>query len=143
MKTSDNGLNLIEQNEGLVLHVYDDNGKRAVGYGHDLLPSEHFPNGITTLQAQLLLAEDVEKWENAINSFHLTLTQNQFDALVDFTHNLGIGKLAKLLSHGLQEVPNQLPRWKYKEVKGQMVEDAGLLARREKEVALWLASAAR
>ena len=47
MKTSQNGLNLIEHSEGLSLTVYVDNGKPAIGYGHELLAGESYPDGIT------------------------------------------------------------------------------------------------
>jgi peptidoglycan L-alanyl-D-glutamate endopeptidase CwlK len=133
MKTSDAGIKFIEKNEGLRLVVYLDAGKPCIGYGHDLLPDEVYPNGITMATAQLLLDKDLGQWENAVNACNLPLTQSQFDVLVDFTHNLGVGALHQLLSHGLDQVPTQLERWDH--VGG--AENAGLLFRRKAEAAMW------
>jgi lysozyme len=59
MKTSPAGLGLIEASEGLRLQVYKDvAGLPTIGYGHLLRQGESFPNGITTLQAQLMLEAD-------------------------------------------------------------------------------------
>ena len=138
MQTSENGLALIEANEGLVLTVQaDTGGKRVIGYGHDLLPGETFPNGITQEQAVCLLNEDVAEWDAAINALNWTLTQNQHDALADFTHECGIGALQQLAAHGIAQVPAQLPRWVHAKVRGVEVVLAGMVARRAKEVALW------
>ena len=80
-----------------------------------------------------LLAADVERFEAAVNDYDLDLTQNQFDVLVDFAFNTGEGALAQLLSHGLDEVPNQLPRWTH--AGGQVI--TALVNRRAAEVEMW------
>jgi lysozyme len=67
------------------------------------------------------------------------LTQGQFDALVDFTFNLGAGRLAsstllKSLNAGrYDDAAEQLLRWDH--AGGQ--ENAALKARREAEAELW------
>ena len=133
MKTSEAGIEFIEKREGLRLSQYLDNGHQCIGYGHDLLPGESYPNGISTLTAQLILEEDVEKCEQAINAYGVPLTQNQFDALVDFTFNLGVRSLWELLAHGLSQVPEQLPRWMHENGKVS----TELLDRRQAEVKLF------
>jgi GH24 family phage-related lysozyme (muramidase) len=61
--------------------------------------------------------------------------QNQFDALVDFTYEMGTGALARLLSHGWARVPAELPRWRC--INHRPV--AGLEIRRRREVELFVA----
>jgi GH24 family phage-related lysozyme (muramidase) len=61
------------------------------------------------------------------------LTQGQFDALVSFCYNEGFGRLHTMLSHGLANVPNELPHWVY----AGTVKLPGLVTRRAQEVAWW------
>lgn len=138
MTTSENGLALIRSNEGFSAHVYDDNGKQAIGYGHDIQPGESFPQGINVNQASILLQQDLqERFEPTLNEWLLAHqiipTQNQFDALMDFCYNLGPQSLLTMLGHGWDQVAQQIPRWNHSD--GQVV--AGLTARREKEVELF------
>lgn len=134
METSQAGLDFIAKNEGLSLTVYNDNGKPCVGYGHDLLPGESYPNGITTLQARLLLEQDVAHRDALM--VHLVppdCTQNQWDSCSDFCYNLGIHSLQTMLAHGWSAVPTQMLRWNL--CNG--VPNPGLTARRQEEVALF------
>jgi len=134
MKTSPKGIAFIEHNEGLRLTVYNDTGKPAIGYGHDLLPGEGFPNGITQDQATAILAHDLAtRFEPAVNRLAPQANQNQFDSLVDFCFNLGVGSLEMMLAHGWDEVTEQIPLWCH--VAG--VENANLKARRAAEIALF------
>lgn len=134
MEISQNGLSLIEQFEGLVLHVYLDIANfPTVGYGHKLLNGESYPNGITQTQAQVLLNQDVQKVVDFINGLNLPLNQNEFDALCDFGYNLGVGSLQTMLHHGIDQIPNQILLWDH---SGGVVND-GLLRRRQAELALW------
>ena len=148
MKTSEAGLDFIIANEALILHPYQDQvGKWTIGCGHLLTPDE-LDSGkmlidgqyvawqadyLTEQQGMALLAQDVQRFEDAVNGYELVLTQNQFDVLVDFTFNAGEGALQQLLSHGLDQVPNQLPRWCH---GGGRVIDA-LVTRRAAEVERW------
>ena len=99
MKLSNNGTKLIKAFEGLVLHPYKDvAGVWTIGYG-----STSYADGkavkagdkpITKAQADELFGKTLEQYETAVNkSVHVPLTQNQFDALVSFTYNEGIGAL--------------------------------------------------
>jgi lysozyme len=110
MRTSQNGLNLIQASEGLCLTVKPDNKGPQIGYGHDLQPGESYPNGITESQALALLQADLAtRYERAVNPLAPDANQNQFDALVDFCYNLGPGDLATMLNHGFDQVPKQRP----------------------------------
>jgi lysozyme len=147
MKTSPEGLEFIVSQEALVLHPYHDQaGYLTIGVGHLLTDEERrtgvieiagekvrWINYLTEEQGMALLAQDVARFEDAVNSYELDLTQAQFDVLVDFAFNLGEGGLRQLLSHGLDEVPNQLPRWNR---AGGKVCNA-LVKRREAEVERW------
>ena len=134
MQISPKGIAFIEANEGFVGHVYNDNGRQACGYGHDLLPGESFPDGITQEQAEALLFRDLRPVQTALASLvPQDCTQGQWDALCDFAYNLGIGSLKTMLGHGWDQVPIQIPRWNHE--NGVVV--AGLAARREAEVALF------
>jgi lysozyme len=134
MKTSQAGLQFIMDQEGCVLHTYQDQaGYPTIGVGHLIKDGENFPDQITREQAMDLLATDMARFEAAVNGYGLDLTQNQFDVLVDFSFNAGEGALAQLLDHGLDDVPNQLPRWNH---AGGQVSDA-LVKRRAAEVEMW------
>jgi lysozyme len=141
MQISPAGLDLIKQSEGFRSYAYlDAAGIATIGYGHRILPTESFPNGITEAQAEEILSTDVCSAEQAVQRLVLVaLTQGQFDALVDFCFNLGAGNLTastllKELNAGQYEAAReQLLRWDHVGTQ----ENAGLKARREAEFQLW------
>lgn len=105
MEYSKNGLKLTEQMEGVRLVAYQDQvGVWTIGDGHTKDVKEG--DTCTKEQAEQWLLEDVQEAVDAVNRLvTVDLTQNQFDALVDFTFNLGSGNLAhstllKLLNSG-------------------------------------------
>jgi lysozyme len=85
------GLEFIERHEGYSDKVYQDvAGNPTIGYGHLIRPGEDFSNGITRSQAMQLLSKDTESAVDSVNhKVTIDLAQVQFDALVDFTFNLG------------------------------------------------------
>ncbi len=112
MKINETGLKLIEQEEGLRLHVYLDSvGRPTIGYGHLILPGENFSTGLTQAAAEQLLHKDVAVAEEAVNKHAPNANQNQFSALCDFAYNLGTGSLAQMLAHGFDQIPNQILKW--------------------------------
>jgi GH24 family phage-related lysozyme (muramidase) len=141
MKTSQTGLELIESSEGLSLKIAADNSKQQIGYGHDLQAgdSANYANGITQQAAVALLIADLStRFEPTLNRLlPPTANQNQYDACADFCYNEGPANFAVMLSHGWDQVPVQMPRWDWEEVKGVEVQSAGLAARRAREVVLF------
>lgn len=145
MKLSDAGLALLKQSEGFRAQVYNDiAGYPTIGYGHKLRPAESFPNGITEAQGAALLEGDVAFAENIVSRLvHVPLTQGQFDALVDFTFNLGGARLAsstllKELNEGnYNTARSQILLWDHGVVDGKTEELAALKNRREAEFDLW------
>lgn len=141
MELSDAGLQLLKRSEGFRATTYLDlNGFPTIGYGHRLHADESFPTGITEAQASAILNVDVQTAEHAVALLvKVPLTQGQFDALVDFTFNLGSGRLAsstllKILNVGSYvDAGEQLLRWCFAD--GQ--ENLGLKTRREAELVLW------
>lgn len=106
MQVSDAGIALTKSFEGCILHVYIDiAGYRTIGYGHRLLPDEHIPEPFTEADAEALLRRDMQMAIDAVNRLvSVPLTQGQFDALVDFAFNLGVGTLERsALLHLLNE----------------------------------------
>jgi lysozyme len=141
MEISAIGKALIRKSEGFRGITYRDvNGFATIGYGHRLQQADAFPDGIDEALAEHILACDCDEAEEAIERLvKVPLTQGQFDALVDFTFNLGQGRLAsstllKQLNAGrYDDAAEQLLRW---DIAGGK-ENAGLKARREAEYELW------
>jgi len=140
--------------EGLELNEYlDSGGAPTIGVGHLMTRSERmsgkiiikgkamvYRKGLTTDQCWDLLDQDLDSAENTvISAVKITLNQNQFDALVSFTFNVGDtafrnSTLVKVLNAGnFDQVPAQLRRWIRD--NGKIVK--GLINRREKEITLW------
>lgn len=91
MKTSENGYCLIKQSEGLKTRAYRcPAGVLTIGYGHTRNVKED--DNCTPEQAEAWLQEDCLVAELTIGAnVNAQLNQNQFDALVSFTFNLGSG----------------------------------------------------
>src|SRR5438309_1844447 len=97
MSLSSQGLDFIKQHEGYSDKVYKDRaGNPTIGYGHLIKEGEDFSKGITKEQATALLAQDVKGAVAAVNDkLNVKVSQTKFDALVDFTYNLGAKNLGK------------------------------------------------
>lgn len=99
MKISNTGIELIKFFEGWRLKpYYDPVGIATCGAGHTKIAQELMDAGITLTEEQglKLLDYDLIDASEAVNdNVRITLTQNQFDALVSFAFNLGCGNLAK------------------------------------------------
>ena len=97
MSLSSKGLEFIKRHEGYSDKVYKDAaGNATIGYGHLIKQGENFDKGITKEKATELLAQDTKTAVDAVNA-KLTgkTSQSKFDALVDFTYNVGAGNLGK------------------------------------------------
>lgn len=139
MKTSDKGIGLIKKYEGLRLKAYLCPAKVwTIGYGHT--GGVKSGDVISEAQAEDFLCSDLESFEKAINSSGLSLNQNQFDALVSFSYNVGFGSFAKSTLFRLikqnpsdENIRTEFLRWRYASGK----ELAGLKRRRVDEVNLY------
>lgn len=139
MKTSQNGINLIKQFEGCRLTAYKcPAGVWTIGYGH----TSGVKNGMTITQtkAEEYLKSDLVIYEKGVeNAVKVTLNQNQFDALVSFSYNCGLGALRsstllkKLNAGDYTGASNEFPRWN--KSNGRVLE--GLKRRRTAEKALF------
>ena len=135
MKTSQYGLELIKDFEGLELQAYQcAAGVWTIGYGHTKGVQEG--DEWSKDHADHMLEVELEEYEGYVNnSVTSPLAQNQFDALVSWTYNLGGGNLKastmlKVLNAGdYDEVPNQMLRWN--KAGGKVLE--GLTRRRQAE----------
>ncbi|MEF2964805.1 RHS repeat-associated core domain-containing protein [Paenibacillus sp. M1] len=67
----------------------------TIGYGHVIKKGEDFGDGLTQQQAMELLKKDINERAIVINQWadenKIELNQQQFDAIVDFAFNIGIG----------------------------------------------------
>ncbi|MEG0233115.1 MAG: lysozyme [Hafnia sp.] len=117
--TGEAGLRLIKEFEGLRLAKYlDAVGKWTIGYGHLILPNENYDQPISLDVANALLRADLKRTEEGVrNSVTVAINQNQFDALVSFAFNLGVGNLKsstllRLLNEGnIFAAADQFLRW--------------------------------
>lgn len=143
MRVSKKGIDLIKKFEGLRLTAYVcPAGVLTIGYGHtgaDVKPGMR----ISEEEAERLLWKDTESAQQTVSSFvSVKLNQNEYDALVSFTFNVGPtafvnSTLLRLLNHGADRkvVAGEFGRW----VKaGSDKPVPGLVRRREEEKKLFL-----
>ena len=139
MRTGRDGVELIRHFEGCRFDAYlCPAGVWTIGYGHTAGVKEG--DSIDQEAAEAFLIEDLETFEQAVTRLvEVPLTQQQFDALVSWTFNLGAGNLAestllkKLNNYQYAEVPEQMMRWV--RAGGKVLE--GLVRRRAAEAALF------
>jgi lysozyme len=146
MKIGNKGLRLIKEFEGCKLTSYKcPAGVWTIGIG-----STRYSDGSAVKQGQtlvneeaalLLLSKTLTSYEHAVNAIKVDLTQNEFDALVSLTYNIGAGNLAsstlvKMLKAGdpKSEIAQQFLRWD--KANGKPL--AGLTRRRNAEAELFL-----
>lgn len=123
MKTSEKGIKLICDSESLSLKPYlCPAGIPTIGYG-----STFYPNGtrvtlkdspITKSYAIEILMSTLKIFESCVNKYAPNLNQNQFDALVSFCYNVGIGnfKSSTLLKKVIKNrfdpiIQNEFMKW--------------------------------
>lgn len=159
MWTSQAGINLIKGFEGLSLTAYKDAvGVWTIGYGHTgdgavnsgtsdkpKVTPIYAGETITQKQADMFLISDISVAETEVNKANETsLNQNQFDALVSFCYNVGVGAyqastLLRLVNESLfRDAADQFGLW-VTDGDGHTIE--GLVNRRRAEKALFLAPA--
>jgi len=147
-RLSDRGVDFIARFEGFRGTLYNDPaGHCTIGYGHlvqrggcDGSEPAELRAGISRQRAAQLLRTDAAVAEGAVrDSVRVDLTQQQFDALVSFTFNVGAGAfrrstlLQRLNARAYEAVPEELRRW----VTAGGRRLPGLVARRTAEAKLF------
>lgn len=112
MNTSEAGINLIKHFEGVKFKPYRCPALLwTVGYGHVLYPKQHYltldkrmgfqlspsdSRSFTQEEVDGLLKNDLRRFERGVDRlFGAGTTQHQFDALVSFAFNLGLGTIQR------------------------------------------------
>ena len=135
MRTSGQGVALIKKFEGCELEAYQCSANVwTIGYGHTRGVKEG--DEISADKAEYILLEDLIEFETYVDQLvTVSLNQDQFDALVSWTFNLGPTNLKEstmLLRRNdgqYSEVPAEMARWNRS--GGEVLE--GLKRRRKAE----------
>ena len=147
MKTEKNGLELIKQFEGLELSPYlCPANVPTIGYGATYYKTTDkkvklSDPKITKKYAEELLKGMLTTYEDGVRRYvQKKINQNQFDALVSFAYNLGLGALKSStllkkinVNPNDPDIKNQFKRW----VKSGGKTLQGLVKRRTKEAELY------
>ena len=147
MKISNKGITLISKLEGFRSKPYLDSANVAtIGYGStfylDGRRVKMTDKPISKDDAHRLLSIVANKFAVSVDKYTTAcLNQNQFDALVSFTYNVGVGAfknstLLKVVNkdpNNFDEVNKQLMRWV--RAGGKVLD--GLKKRRSKEIELY------
>ena len=151
-RISENGIALIKEFEGFLQYAQWDYKQWTIGYGTGV-DKDAYPNGITEQEADMLLREVVVVYEkyvqNFLDKYNISVTQNQYDALVSFTYNMGNVwtntsevRIRTYLINGIynytpQQITDAFKLWC--KAGGEVL--PGLLRRREREAELFLSDA--
>lgn len=141
MRTSDTGVDLIKEFEGFRAMAYLDAANvPTIGYGHT--KGVKLGQAIAEAEAEAFLRDDLADAEGAVlRLVKVPLSQNEFDALVSFTFNVGQGNLGKstllrkLNAGDRAGAAAEFGKW----VNAAGRQLAGLVRRREAERKLFLA----
>lgn len=146
MIPSDKAINLIKKFEGLSLKAYHcPSGIATIGYGNTRWPDGkrvEMGQVVSLQQAEAMLKGEVLKIANRMPA--VIVNQNQFDALVSFAFNVGMGNLLsstllKLVKANPwnDDIRDEFMKWTKITVNGQKKQLAGLVRRRKAEADLY------
>jgi lysozyme len=133
----------IASKEGFSPKVYNDVGKSAIGYGHDLVDGDGFNQDsvIDSGQGWTLLRSDLGRFDQCISDYvKIGLSDNQRAAILSFVYNVGCGAfesstmLDKINRGDFQGAANEFGRWN---IAAGRVNDT-LVSRRVDEMNLFL-----
>ena len=146
MRISEKGLAMIEKFEGCLLKASNKlDGVWTIGYGQTgRYYGKRVRRGMTTTKTEAhawLRDHSIKTYEDAVTqAVKVPLNQNQFDALVSFTYNVGVGALKqsttlrRLNAGDYTGAADALTMW----TKCRRKVLAGLVRRRKEERALFL-----
>ncbi len=96
---TENGIALIKWSERFVGHIYIcPAGWPTIGWGHVVRENERerFAQGIDEAEGEVILTNDLKRYELSVcRLIKVPLDDCMYDALVDFTFNLGPGALQR------------------------------------------------
>jgi len=150
-RLSARGAAFIKQEEGFRARAYKDGVSPlglqlySIGYGHQITGKDGLTKDsiIDAIKGDQLFAQDVASRERAVaKGVRVALTQGQFDALVSFAYNVGIGAfngstlLRKLNSGDYAGARREFAVWNKSGGQGKI--DPVLVGRREREANLFV-----
>ena len=144
MNLSDNGYNVIKSFEGVRNKAYKDSvGIWTVGIGFITVDGAKVNESTTLTDDQIKeqFLKQIVKYEDSVNNYVTSnLNQNQFDALVSFTFNLGGGALKSStllkkvnINPADPTIANEFAKWD--KASGKQI--SGLTKRRAAEAKLY------
>ena len=151
LRTTDDGVEFIKAREGFTAKAYWDYQQYSIGYG-SYCEKDEYPDGITEKQADRLLRKRLQSFEEKINAFldtnHIRLSEQEYDALVSFTYNNGDywmreknqSRLASLLISGnysVNEFASAFGIWCHVTTSSGTEIHDGLIDRRLRELKLF------
>ena len=149
LRTTEQMIDFIKQKEGFQEKAAWDYAQYSIGYG-SACGKDEYPNGITEAQADVLLRQMLQGFEEKLDKFlqenYITLRDNQYDALISLTYNIGSGwmkesALATLLKNGTysnNELASAIGIWCHVKSNGVTSIHDGLVARRISEINVFL-----
>jgi lysozyme len=118
LRLSETGRAYIQSQENFSATPYPDGAHMSIYWGHQIQPGETF-NG-TRAEGDAVFDRDVARYEKAVSdALQVQVSQSQFDSLVDFCYDVGIGAflsstLLRLLNQGdFAGASQQFSRWVY------------------------------
>jgi lysozyme len=147
MNISKTGIQLVKDFEGLRLNAYKCSaGVPTIGYGSTFYPDKSNVKMGDILrdkeEAEVLLISTLEDYDIYVSKYtkSVKLNQYQFDALVSFAFNCGLGNLSKstllkkvLINPNDPNIALEFAKWN--KAGGKVVQ--GLVKRRQKEAELY------
>ena len=149
LRTTEQMIALLKSKEGFRATAYWDYSQYSIGYGSACTKDE-YPNGITEAQADILLREMLQGFEEKLDKFlqenYITLRDNQYDAMISLTYNIGSGwmkeraltTLQKNCTYSNNELASAIGIWCHVKSNGVTSIHDGLVARRISEINVFL-----